>query len=164
MKRKDIVLTQPFIIDITHFFDKQLKQFDNDPKKLCEFYKNNFQLDKVPYYGMHRNGYDSTSDVSDITYNDLKVGDQLYWKRYKGLIFSWDIVEITHMYGYVIFFKSLSDNRTSYIDCGADTADTVNENHNLPKHFFYPIEIKKPSWVSVEYMELPKQLIKITNI
>ena len=61
-------------------------------------------------------------------------------------------------------FKSLTDGRTSYTDCGADSSDKVNKNHNLPHRIFYPIEIIKPKWVSVDEMNLPKQLVKITNI
>ena len=164
MKKNTINLTQPFTIDITHFFDKQLAQFDNDPKKLRKFYKDNFKVDKVPYYGSHRNKFDSTTEVSDITYDKIKVGDQLYWRRYKGLSYYWDVIEVTHKYGYVIFFKSLTDGRTSYTDCGADSSDNVNKNHNLPHRIFYPIEIIKPKWVSVDEMNLPKRLVKITNI
>ena len=44
MKKNTINLTQPFTIDITHFFDKQLAQFDNDPKKFCKFFKDNFKV------------------------------------------------------------------------------------------------------------------------
>ena len=164
MKVRTINLTQPFTIDLTHFFDKQLAKFDNNPKKLCKFFKDNFQLDKVPYYGTHRNGLDSTTEVSDITYDNINVGDQLYWRRYRGLSYYWDVIEITHKYGYVIFFKSLTDGRTSYTDCGADSNDIVNNNHNLPHKFFYPIEIIKPKWVSVDEMNLPKRLVKITNV
>lgn len=164
MKTKTINLTQPFTIDLTHFFDKQLAKFENNPKKLCKFFKDNFQLDKVPYYGTHRNGQDSTTEVSDITYDNINVGDQLYWRRYRGLSYYWDVIEITHKYGYVIFFKSLTDGRTSYTDCGADSHDKVNNNHNLPHNFFYPIEIIKPKWVSVDEMNLPKRLVKITNV
>ena len=161
---RTINLTQPFTIDLTHFFDKQLAKFDNNPKKLCKFFKDNFQLDKVPYYGMHRNKFDSTTEVSDITYDNINVGDQLYWRRYRGLSYYWDVIEVTHKYGYVIFFKSLTDGRTSYTDCGADSHDNVNKNHNLPHRIFYPIEIIKPKWVSVDEMNLPKRLVKITNI
>ena len=164
MKKNTINLTQPFTIDITHFFDKQLAQFDNDPKKFCKFFKDNFKVDKVPYYGSHRNKFDSTTEVSDITYDKINVGDQLYWRRYKGLSYYWDVIEITHKYGYVIFFKSLTDGRTSYTDCGADSHDMVNSNHNLPHNFFYPIEIIKPKWVSVDEMNLPKRLVKITTV
>ena len=161
---RTINLTQPFTIDLTHFFDKQLAKFDNNPKKLCKFFKDNFQLDKVPYYGMHRNKFDSTTEVSDITYDNINVGDQLYWRRYRGLSYYWDVIEVTHKYGYVIFFKSLTDGRTSYTDCGADSHDNVNKNHNLPHRIFYPIEIIKPKWVSVDEMNLPKRLVKITNV
>ena len=161
---RTINLTQPFTIDLTHFFDKQLAKFDNNPKKLCKFFKDNFQLDKVPYYGMYRNKFDSTTEVSDITYDNINVGDQLYWRRYRGLSYYWDVIEVTHKYGYVIFFKSLTDGRTSYTDCGADSHDNVNKNHNLPHRIFYPIEIIKPKWVSVDEMNLPKRLVKITNV
>ena len=47
MKTRTINLTQPFTIDLTHFFDKQLAKFDNNPKKLCKFFKDNFQLDSI---------------------------------------------------------------------------------------------------------------------
>lgn len=158
--------TKPFIVDLVEKFNDQLIKFDNSIDKLIAFY-NNFGYDKVPYNGIKRWGLDSSTESSDITYDDIEIGHLLYWRRYDGIKFRWVKIKITHKFNGIIFFEAVGNkrNKKSYIDTGACDFNEVNNKarYTLPKHTFYPIEVKKPEWIDIESWNAPEKM-KITNI
>lgn len=158
---------KPFVLDLTEKFNKQLMKFDNSIDKLVEFYKK-FGYDKVPYDGIKRWGLDSSTDSSDITYDDIEVGHLLYCRKYSENRFRWVKIKITHKFNGIIFFETVGVKRIkkSYIDTGADdfSWDGGNKSrYTLPKHTFYPMEVIKPKWVDIESWNAPSKM-KISNI
>ena len=76
----DIELKRPWVLDLTTKFDKQLSQFGGSRERLLEFYKK-FGADGVIYDGNKRWGLDSSTDSSDISYDDLDEGNELWWRK-----------------------------------------------------------------------------------
>lgn len=162
----NIELKNPFVLDISTKFEKPLAQFDGSVEKLIEFYKS-FGYDGVPYNGIKRWGVDSSTESSDIKYDDIEEGNELWMRKYTGMGFRWVLIRITCKYGGILFFETISEKqrKKSYIDTGANdfswaTAD--KSRYSLPKHTFYPIEVIKPSWVDIESWNAPKNMI-VTN-
>lgn len=164
---KSVKLNNPWILDITEKFTKQLSQFDGSVEKLTEFYKQ-FGYDKIPYSGEKRWGLDSSTDTSDIKYDDISENSELWWRRYTNTGFRWTLIRITHKYNGIIFFETvgLKKKISTYIDTGANDLQWYSQNksrYTLPKHEFYPIKIIKPEWVDITGWNAPKDMI-ITNI
>lgn len=164
----NITLSNPFVLDISKNFEKQLNQLSGSIDKLIEIYKS-FGYDKMPYDGIKRWGLDSSSDSSDLTYDSIEVGHELWLRRYTSNgSFRWNLIRITHKYNGIIFYETLDEknNKKSYIDTGADDFtwnNTDKSRYTLPKHRFYPIEVIKPEWVDIEGWKAPKQM-KVTNV
>ena len=159
--KKDIKFNSPFVLDLQPYFNSWLNKFDGSIDLLLKFCKNFFGYDELPYF------FESTKYKSiycEIKYSDLKVGNELYWKRINGNG-TYEIVpiKITHKYQNIFFFKSLIDNRKSYYDCGANDFTEENEYHLLPKNMFYPIEVLVPKHVKIYNKIFPKDT-KITNV
>ena len=76
-----IELKRPWVLDLSTKFDKQLSKFDGSCEKLLEFYKK-FGMDGVIYDGNKRWGLDSSTESSDISYDDLAEGTELWWRKY----------------------------------------------------------------------------------
>ena len=72
-------IESPWVLDLTTKFDKQLGQFDGSLERLLEFYKK-LGMDGVIYDGKKRWGLDSSTESSDILYDDLDEGTELWWK------------------------------------------------------------------------------------
>lgn len=165
--KKEYKFTNPWVLDITTKFEKQLSQFNGDVEKLKTFYKQ-FDYDNVPYNGEKRWGYDSSTDSSDIKYDDIPEGSELWWRKYTANGFRWVLIRITHKYGGILFFETVLEKKkiSSFIETGANDLVWANKNdpsrYSLPRHRFYPIEVIKPEWVDIEGWCAPKQMI-ITN-
>lgn len=161
-----MMTTKPWILDITDKFNKQLEQFDGSVERLSMFYKK-FGYDKIPYDGIKRWGLDSSTESSDISYDDIEENTTLWMRHYTPNGFRWIMIRITHKYGGIVFFETVNEkkNKKSYIDTGANDYEyTRTENrYKLPKHRFYPIEVIKPKWVDISSWNAPKRMI-ITNI
>lgn len=158
---------KPFVLNLTEKFNKQLIKFDNSIEKLINFYKS-FGYDKVPYDGIKRWGLDSSTDSSDISYDDIEIGHLLYWRKYNENKFKWVKIKITHKFNGIIFFETICEkkNKKSYIDTGANDFvwDKFDKSrYTLPKHIFYPMEVVKPKWVDIESWHAPSKM-KISNI
>lgn len=164
---KNINLNKPWVLNISEKFNKILAQFNNDIEKLKAFYKQ-FDYDKIPYNGIKRWGIDSSTESSDIMYDDIEEGNEMWWRKYSATGFRWILIKITHKYGGILFFETLNEKNkiSSYVDTGANDLEWTGNNkarYSLPKHQFYPIEIIKPEWVDIESWNAPKHM-KITNI
>ena len=156
-------IESPWVLDLTTKFDKQLGQFDGSLERLLEFYKN-LGMDGVIYDGKKRWGLDSSTESSDILYDDLDEGTELWWRKYtsNGSIFV--LVRVTHKYGGIIFFETIGEkkNKKFYVDCGADDYEWTEcdaSRYSLPKHRFYPIIGVVPAWVYMSAWCAPKKMI-----
>ena len=159
----DIELKSPWVLDLTTKFDKQLSQFGGSHERLLEFYKK-FGADGVIYDGKKRWGLDSSTDSSDISYDDLDEGNELWWRKYTANGFRFVLVRVTHKYGDIIFFETVGEkkNKKFYVDCGVDDYEWSEGNasrYSLPKHRFYPIKVVVPSWVDMTAWSAPKKMI-----
>ena len=116
-----IELKRPWVLDLTTKFDKQLSQFGGSRERLIEFYKK-FGSNGVIYDGKKRWGLDSSTESSDILYDDLDEGTELWWCKYTANGFRFVLVRVIHKYGGIIFFETIGEkkNKKFYVDCGAD--------------------------------------------
>ena len=156
-------IESPWVLDLTTKFDKQLGQFDGSLERLLEFYKN-LGMDGVIYDGKKRWGLDSSTESSDILYDDLDEGTELWWRKYTSNGSRFVLVRVTHKYGGIIFFETIGEkkNKKFYIDCGADDYEWTecdDSRYSLPKHRFYPIMVVVPSWVDMSAWCAPKKMI-----
>lgn len=156
--KREIVFNNPFTLNLQPYFNSWLNKFNGSIDLLLKFCKNFFEYEGLIYY-FEPPKYNSS--YCDIKYSELKVGNELYWKRMKDNG-TYEIIpiKITHKYQNIFFFKSLIDGKKSYYDVGAND---LNENHLLPKNMFYPIEVLVPKHVKIENKIFPKET-KITNI
>lgn len=156
-------IESPWVLDLTTKFDKQLGQFDGSLERLLEFYKN-LGMDGVIYDGKKRWGLDSSTESSDILYDDLDEGTELWWRKYTANGSRFVLVRATHKYGGIIFFETIGEkkNKKFYVDCGADDYEWTecdDSRYSLPKHRFYPIMVVVPSWVDMSAWCAPKKMI-----
>ena len=156
-------IESPWVLDLTTKFDKQLGQFDGSLERLLEFYKK-LGMDGVIYDGKKRWGLDSSTESSDILYDDLDEGTELWWRKYTANGFRFVLVRVRHKYGGIIFFETIGEkkNKKFYVDCGADDYEwsgCVASRYSLPKHRFYPIMVVVPSWVDMSAWCAPKKMI-----
>lgn len=159
---EDIELKKPFVFDIEEYLKKTIKNFDVETFKTS--INKIFGHTKYSFSGIHRYGMDSSTDGSVITYDDLKVGNELFWKRPKGAYhYIIDVIRVTHKHNNIIFFKSLTDGLKSYMDCGANELLDKKPNEKALDHLhFYPIEVICPDYVRVRDWYLP-QIVKISK-
>lgn len=156
-------IESPWVLDLTTKFDKQLGQFDGSLERLLEFYKN-LGMDGVIYDGKKRWGLDSSTESSDILYDDLDEGTELWWRKYTSNGSRFVLVRVTHKYGGIVFFETIGEkkNKKFYVDCGADDYEWTecdDSRYSLPKHRFYPIMVVVPSWVDMSAWCAPKKMI-----
>lgn len=159
---KNIVLEKPWTLNIEDKFKKKLSTCNNSVENLLALYKK-FGYDLVPYDGVKRWGDDSSTETSDITYDEIEEGTELWWKRYTENSIRWTLIRITHKYGGILFFETLNEkkNRKSYIDTGGDDyvwEDNDASRYTLPKHKFYPVKIIKPKWIDISEWHAPKMI------
>ena len=152
-----------WVLDLTTKFDKQLGQFDGSLERLLEFYKK-LGMDGVIYDGKKRWGLDSSTESSDILYDDLDEGTELWWRKYTANGFRFVLVRVTHKYGGIIFLETIGEkkNKKFYVDCGADDYEWTEcdaSRYSLPKQRFYPIMVVVPSWVDMTAWSAPKKMI-----
>lgn len=146
-------------------------------KEVWEAYKDKISENTIRTYGhssggldydLERWGFDSSSDSSDIKYDDIPEGSELWWRKYTANGFRWVLIRITHKYGGILFFETVLEKKkiSSFIETGANDFEWTNKNdpsrYSLPRHKFYPIEVIKPEWVDITDWNAPKQMI-ITN-
>ena len=156
-------IESPWVLDLTTKFDKQLGQFNGSLERLLEFYKI-LGMDGVIYDGKKRWGLDSSTESSDILYDDLDEGTELWWRKYTANGSRFVLVRVTHKYGGIIFFETIGEkkNKKFYVDCGADDykwTECDASRYSLPKHRFYPIMVVVPSWVDMSAWCAPKKMI-----
>lgn len=156
-------IESPWVLDLTTKFDNQLGQFNGSLERLLEFYKN-LGMDGVIYDGKKRWGLDSSTESSDILYDDLDEGTELWWRKYTANDSRFVLVRVTHKYGGIIFFETIGEkkNKKFYVDCGADDYEWTecdDSRYSLPKHRFYPIMVVVPSWVDMSAWCAPKKMI-----
>lgn len=156
-------IESPWVLDLTTKFDNQLGQFNGSLERLLEFYKN-LGMDGVIYDGKKRWGLDSSTESSDILYDDLDEGTELWWRKYTANGSRFVLVRVTHKYGGIIFFETIGEkkNKKFYVDCGADDYEWTecdDSRYSLPKHRFYPIMVVVPSWVDMSAWCAPKKMI-----
>lgn len=162
---KEIIIDNPYTLDLSHYFDKQVEQFGS-VKEFIKFMKKNFQMNKVPVYQTKKDfSGKHPGDLSIINYDTIEVGQQMLWKRpsKSGLSFSFDIVEIVHKFGYVLFIKSLTDDVETFINCGATSIYDEYGKGQLPQYSLYPMKVIKHSWITIEDFKLPK-CVEIINV
>lgn len=113
-------------------------------------------------------GHDSSSESSDIKYDDIPEGSELWWRKYTANGFRWVLIKITHKYGGILFFETVLEKKkiSSFIETGANDLECKSQDnpsrYSLPTHIFYPIEVIKPEWVDITEWNAPKQII-VTN-
>lgn len=156
-------IESPWVLDLTTKFDNQLGQFNGSLERLLEFYKN-LGMDGVIYDGKKRWGLDSSTESSDILYDDLDEGTELWWRKYTANGSRFVLVRVTHKYGGIIFFETIGKkkNKKFYVDCGADDYEWTecdDSRYSLLKHRFYPIMVVVPSWVDMSAWCAPKKMI-----
>ena len=99
-------IESPWVLDLTTKFDKQLGQFDGSLERLLEFYKK-LGMDGVIYDGKKRWGLDSSTESSDILYDDLDEGTELWWRKYTANGFRFVLVRVgssdTQIWWYHLF-------------------------------------------------------------
>lgn len=166
--KKNIELNNPWVLDLTKKYPNSYG--DTNPeniKKNNEFFAA-LGYGHTQYDGIKRWGWDSTTDSSDITYDEIEEGMEMWMRKFNGMRFSWVIIRVTHKYNGIIFFETLSEkkNKKSYIDTGADDYVFNTDSgarYKLPEHTFYPIEVIKPTSLDIAPWKAPKHMI-ITNI
>lgn len=163
---KNIELKNPWKLNISDRFQKQLSQFDGSVERLQKFY-NQFGFDGIPYNGLKRWGLDSSTETSDITYDEIKEGTEMFMRKYTANGSRFIIIRITHKYQGILFYETVAEKTVlkSYIDTGANDNEYTGNNparYKLPPHIFYPIQVIKPEWVDISSWNAPKKML-ITN-
>ena len=136
-----IELKCPWVFDLTTKFDKQLSQFGGSRERLLEFYKN-FGSDGVIYDGKKRWGLDSSTDSSDISYDDLNEGYTSIEDFSKGLT----------------GIKNWTNDKLNTYDTGIKnwTNDQISTNTNDLKNWVSDNFFPKPESGSIDLSEYAK--------
>lgn len=169
-ENKDIELKNPLVLDVRERLEKGVNQFEN-PKKFQEWLKENFGYEKYPYDGRHKYGLDSSTEVSDITYEMLEEGMELFcYMKPKGHNkMNWFPIRIIHKFHFMVFYECLIDGYISFVDCGACDYDWRKYHEKfepcLPIHFFAPIQIILPKYA--EFSEnccFPRNIVNVIEV
>lgn len=156
---KDIILDKPFVVNVREKMVGFLSKFETEDE-FKTWFKTNFGWDKFPYEGIKRQGMDSSTDYSDIYYDEIEVGHNFYYRIHKGMQLKTIPIVITAKCNYIVFYKELTTNKVGYIDFGADSNDPNFKYHASPKSTLYPIEVKVPDYIDISGWHLPKQVVK----
>lgn len=126
-------MSKPYVLDLTpklqHLNEANKEVFENHPNIAAmfpEIYNTKLALED--------------DHVPNLDYNTLEVGNQLYTMYDKNGHFDEVLVEITHLYGGVLFFKYLEGP-------GEGVEDYMSSKCSLFEHWTYPPMVKiLPGW------------------
>lgn len=126
-------MSKPYILDLTpklqHLNDANKEAFENYPN-IAEMFPELFNT-KLALEDEH---------VPNLDYNTLEVGHQLYTMYNKDGYFDNFLIEITHLYGGVLFFKYLEGPEKG-------VEDYMSNKCLLFEHWTYPKMVKiLPGW------------------
>lgn len=165
---KNLTLSNPWVLDIVNLFKKQSGLSDFSIDKLLGLYQK-LGYDKIQYNGIKRWGLDSSTDSSDIKYDDIDEGMEMFMRKYTANGTKWIVVKVTHKHNGIIFFETLGEkkNKKFYIDTGANDYEWIENKsrYTLPKQTFYPIEVIVPDCVDISSWNAPRQMVvtKVKN-